>query len=195
VLLNPLSPRTDFGAEDADTLASMWWLYLVAGVTSIVFGGIILAVEWSVDSLATFIGVLFIIQGLAFVLTRPLDGSNRSTNIVAGILGAAAGIALLVWPDTGLYTLGIFVGVWVLSSGVLHVVGAFAKRHVPHWWLVLVLGLIEIPIGVWAMRRPGATIAVLVTLSAVWAIVTGVWQCMIAFEVRSLPRRLRLRPA
>jgi uncharacterized membrane protein HdeD (DUF308 family) len=46
------------------------------------------------------------------------------------------------------------------------------------------------------MRRPGLTLAVIITLTGVWAIVTGIWQILIAFEVRSLPKRLsRLRPA
>jgi Short repeat of unknown function (DUF308) len=195
VLLSPVTTRTDFGLEDAESMAAMWWVYLLGGAISLVFGAIILSVDWSVDGLAAFIGTLFIIEGAAFLITRPLDGGDRTTNVIAGLLAAAAGIALLVWPDRGLYTLGVFVGIFVISSGVLHVVGAFANRHAPHWWLVLVLGLIELPIGIWAMRRPGLTLAVLITLTGVWAIVTGVWQCLIAFEIRNLPRRLRPRPA
>ncbi len=173
----------------------MWGLYLLTGVISLVFGGIILSVDWSLDSLAAFIGAFFIIQGAAWLVTKPLDGGDRTTNVVGGLVGAGAGLALLVWPDKSLYTLGVFIGIWVISSGVLRVVGAIANRHAPHWWLVLALGLIEIPIGVWAMRRPGVTIAVLITLTGVWAIVTGVWQCVVAFEVRNLPKRMRLRPA
>jgi uncharacterized membrane protein HdeD (DUF308 family) len=195
VLLSPVNSRTDFGLQDAESLAATWWVYLLGGVISLVFGAIILSVDWSVDGLAAFIGTFFIIEGAAFLITRPLDGGDRTTNVIAGLLAAAAGIALLVWPDRGLYTLGVFVGIFVLSSGVLHIVGAFANRHAPYWWLVLVLGLIEIPIGIWAMRRPGLTLAVVITLTGVWAIVTGVWQCLIAFEVRNLPRRLRPRSA
>jgi uncharacterized membrane protein HdeD (DUF308 family) len=71
-------------------------------------------------------------------------------------------------------------------------VGAFANRHLPHWWRALALGLFEVVIGIWALRRPGLTIAVVVTLTGAWAIVVGIWQCVVAFEVRNLPRRLRL---
>lgn len=61
---------------------------------------------------------------------------------------------------------------------------------------MLILGLIEVPIGIWAMRRPGLTLAVIVTLTGAWAVVTGIWQILIAFEVRNLPKRLsRLGPA
>jgi uncharacterized membrane protein HdeD (DUF308 family) len=196
MLLNPLSNRDVFEIDEAEQVARDWWLFLVAGITSLVFGALILAVDWSVDSLAAFVGTLFIIQGAAFAVTRPLDGGTRSTNFVAGLLGLVAGILLLAWPDRGLYTLAVFAGIWIISSGILHVVGAFVNRHAPHWWLVLMLGLIEIPIGIWALRRPGLTLAVIVTLTGAWAVVTGIWQILIAFEVRSWPRRLRsFRPA
>ncbi|HEY7706983.1 MAG TPA: DUF308 domain-containing protein [Gaiellaceae bacterium] len=191
MLLSPISPKADFGVAEAESLAATWWLYLVAGIVSLVFGALILAVDWGVDSLAAFIGTLFILQGVAWLMTRSLDGGDRTANVVAGLVGAGAGLALLIWPDAGLYVLAAFIGVWIVVSGVLHVVGAIVNRHAPHWWLVLALGLVEIPIGIWALRRPGLTLAVIVTLAGVWAIVTGVWQIMMAFEVKNLPRRLR----
>lgn len=196
MLLNPVSDRDVFDVEEAESVAGSWWILLLAGLTTLVFGALILAIDWGVDSLAAFIGALFIIQGAAFLVTKPLDGGTRSTNVIAGLLGIAAGIALLVWPDRGLYVLAVFVGIWIITSGVLHIVGAFVNRQAPHWWLVLVLGLIEVPIGIWAMRRPGLTLAVIITLAGVWAIITGIWQILIAFEVRNLPKRLsRIRPA
>ena len=196
MLLNPLSDRDVFEIDEAEQVAKDWWLYLVAGLTSLVFGALILSVDWSVDGLGAFVGTLFIIQGAAFLVTRPLDGGTRSTNVVAGLLGIVAGIVLLAWPDRGLYVLAVFAGIWIVSSGLLHIVGAFVNRHAPHWWLVLLLGVIEVPIGIWAMRRPGLTLAVIVTLTGAWAIVTGIWQVLLAFEVRNLPKRLnRLRPA
>ena len=142
------------------------------------------------ESLGTFIGVMYILQGLSLALTRPLDGSGRGANLAGGALAAAAGVALIVWPDKGLTVVGVFVGVFVVSYGLLHIVGALANRQVPYWWLMLVLGLIEVPIGIWALRRPGLTIAVIVTLVGAWAVVYGIWQCVMAFEVRNLARRL-----
>jgi uncharacterized membrane protein HdeD (DUF308 family) len=191
VLMNPLTARATFDQAAADEVAPYWPFILVGGIVSVVFGALILSIDWSVDSLATFIGVLFMIQGLSLALTRPLDGSGRGSNVLAGAIAGAAGIALLVWPDKGVVTVGVFVGIFILSSGLLHIVGSLANRHVPHWWLMLVLGLVEVPIGVWAMRRPGLTLAVIITLSGAWSIATGIWQCVTAFEVRNLPRRMR----
>jgi uncharacterized membrane protein HdeD (DUF308 family) len=194
MLLNPLSDRTRFDVDEAEQAASTWWVFLVAGIVSLVFGSLILSIDWTLDGLAAFVGALFIIQGAAYLITKPLDGGTRSTNVIAGLLGIGAGIALLVWPGRGLYVLAVFIGAWIVVSGVLHIVGALANRQAPHWWLVLILGVIETPLGIWAMRRPGLTLAILITLMGVWAIVMGIWQIVIAFEVRNLVRRLRGTP-
>jgi uncharacterized membrane protein HdeD (DUF308 family) len=188
--MSPLTNRASFDQADADGVARYWPFLLLGGLISIVFGALILSIEWSVESLGTFIGVMYILQGLSLALTRPLDGSGRGANLAGGALAAAAGIALIVWPDKGIVVVGVFVGVFVVSYGLLHIVGSLANRQVPYWWLMLVLGLIEVPIGIWALRRPGLTIAVVVTLVGAWAVVYGIWQCVMAFEVRNLRRRL-----
>jgi uncharacterized membrane protein HdeD (DUF308 family) len=188
--MSPLTTRTSFGREDAEGVARYWPFLLLGGLISFVFGALILTIDWSVESLGTFIGVLYILQGLSLAFTRPLDGSGRGTNLLGGALAAAAGIALIVWPDKGLVVVGVFVGVFIVSYGLLHIVGSLANRQVPYWWLMLVIGLIEVPIGIWALRRPGLTIAVIVTLVGAWAVVYGIWQCVMAFEVRNLARRL-----
>ena len=188
--MSPLSTRTTFGRADAEEAARHWPIFLITGLTSLVFGALILSIEWSVDSLATFIGILFILQGASLAVTPPLDGSGRWSNMGAGAIAAGAGVALIAWPDKGLRTVGVFVGIFVLSYGVLHIVGALSNRQVPNWWVMLVVGLIEVPIGVWAMRRPGQTIALLITLMGAWAVVTGIYQLLTAFGLRKLPAQL-----
>jgi uncharacterized membrane protein HdeD (DUF308 family) len=189
--MNPLNNRTQFGRADAEEASRHWGIFLFAGISSIVFGALILAIDWSVDGLGTFVGVLFVLQGAWLAVTPSLDGSGRWSNLGAGVIAMAAGVALIAWPDKGLRTVGVFIGIFVLSLGLLHIVGAIANRHVPNWWHMLVLGLVEVPIGVWAMRRPGQTIALLVTLVGAWAVVSGIYQVLTAFELRKLPSRLR----
>lgn len=190
MLMSPLTNRASFDRADVEGVARYWPFLLIGGLISIVFGALILSIEWSVESLGTFIGVMYILQGLSLALTGPLDGSGRGANLAGGALAAAAGVALIVWPDKGITVVGVFVGVFVVSYGLIHIVGSLANRQVPYWWLMLVLGLIEVPIGIWAMRRPGLTLAVIVTLVGAWAVVYGIWQCVMAFEVRNLARRL-----
>lgn len=191
MLMNPLNERTEFGRADAEEASRSWWIFLFAGISSIVFGALILTIDWSVDSLGIFVGVLFILQGAWLAITPSLDGSGRWSNLGAGVIAIAAGVALIAWPDKGLRTVGIFIGIFVLSLGLLHIVGAIVNRHVPNWWHMLVLGLVEVPIGVWAMRRPGQTIVLLITLTGAWAVVSGIYQVLTAFELKKLPQRVR----
>ena len=191
--MNPLSASEAFDRDTADTLARGWWIGLVAGLISIVFGILVLTIDWSVESLAIFVGALFILEGIAWVMGRPLDGSARTWTLVLGILSAATGIVVIAWPEIGLLTLAIFFGAALVARGVAHIVGALANREAPLWWAILILGLIEIPVGIWALRRPGLTLAILITLMGVWAIVQGIWECVVAFELRNLPRRIRAR--
>src|SRR5687768_12642570 len=124
--MNPLSASEAFDRDTADTLARGWWIGLVAGLISIVFGILVLTIDWSVESLAIFVGALFILEGIAWVMGRPLDGSARTWTLVLGILSAATGIVVIAWPEIGLLTLAIFFGAALVARGVAHIVGALA---------------------------------------------------------------------
>jgi uncharacterized membrane protein HdeD (DUF308 family) len=66
--------------------------------------------------------------------------------------------------------------------GAATITGAFAGREViPDWWMWLLLGLLEIPLGVLALADPGATVAALTTVSGIWAVATGVIYAVMAF--------------
>ena len=54
----------------------------------------------------------------------------------------------------------------------------------------LLLGLLEIPLGVLALADPGATLAALITVSGIWAVATGVIYAVMAFRVKRLPERV-----
>jgi uncharacterized membrane protein HdeD (DUF308 family) len=72
--------------------------------------------------------------------------------------------------------------------GTLSISGAFAARRVlSDWWLLLITGLLEIPLGVLALANPGATLAALVTVAGIWAVAVGVMRIVLAFEVKRLP--------
>jgi uncharacterized membrane protein HdeD (DUF308 family) len=192
---NPFSAPLQYDPETADRIAETWWAGVVGGVVSVIVGAVILSVDWSVDSLALAVGILLALRGLATAASRPADGSARRVNLVVGALEIAAGVAVVVWPEIGLLTLAVVIGARILVGGVLLLVGAIVHRELPWWWLMLVLGLIQVPLGIWALRRPGMTLAILVTLVGVWAIVAGIWELVLALEIRRHARRSGGKPA
>src|SRR6478752_3425241 len=174
--------------EAAERVASNWWRLLLNGVALIVAGVLIFSINWSIRSLATFIGVLFIVQGVTYALTTGIDARARRANVVTGLLSIAAGIVIIAWPGPGVVALAIFLGAWLIVIGTLTISGAFAaRRFLPDWWLLLITGLLEIPLGVLALANPGATLAALITVGGIWAVAIGVMRIVVAFEIKRLP--------
>ena len=185
----------DFGRrltrDVAQSIASNWWVLLLNGLLLIVAGVLIFSIDWSVRSLSTFIGVLFIVQGASTALISGIDAAARRTNVVTGLLSIAAGVVIIAWPEPGLTALAIFLGAWLIVVGTITISGAFAARKImPDWWLVLILGLLEVPLGVLALADPGATLAAIITVGGIWAVAIGVMRIVLAFEIKGLPGKV-----
>jgi uncharacterized membrane protein HdeD (DUF308 family) len=172
--------------DTAERLARNWTTLLFSGLVLVVAGVLIWSIDWSVRSLSTFIGALFIFEGFWMMLTAGI--AARAANFLAGLLSVATGIVIIAWPKPSLIVLGIFLGSWLIVVGTISISGAFAARRVlPNWWLLLLLGLAEVPLGVLALANPGATLAALITVGGIWAIVIGAMRIVLAFELRHLP--------
>jgi uncharacterized membrane protein HdeD (DUF308 family) len=173
----------------AEQVARNWSLLLLNGALLVVAGIVIFSIDWTIRELATFIGALFILQGLVEALTTGIDARVRRANVVTGLLSIASGIVIIAWPGPGVLAVAIFLGAWLIVSGTLTITGAFAARRLlPDWWLLLILGLLEIPLGVLALAAPGAALAALITVAGIWAVVIGVMRIVIAFELKRLPK-------
>jgi uncharacterized membrane protein HdeD (DUF308 family) len=174
--------------DAAQQIARNWWILLLNGALLIVAGFLIFSIDWNVRDLATFIGALFIFQGIAEALTTGIDSRVRLANVITGLLSIATGVLIIVWPEPGLLAVAVVLGAWLIVMGTLAIAGAFtARSFLPNWWLLLIIGLLEIPLGVLALANPGATLAALITVAGIWAIAFGVMRVVLAFEVKRLP--------
>lgn len=172
----------------AERIARNSWMLLLNGLLLFVAGVLIFTIDWSTRSLATFIGALFIFEGVSMALTAGIDNRVGRVNVVTGLLSVAAGIAIIVWPEPGVIAVAIFLGAWLIVMGTMAISGSLAaRRFMPDWWLLLLIGLVEVPLGVLALADPGATLAALVTVGGIWATVVGVMRITLAFELRHLP--------
>ena len=175
--------------DAAERLARNWSMVLFSGALLIVSGVLILSIDWTVRSLATFVGALFIFHGLIEAATLGVGDRARAAGVLTGILSALAGVAIVVWPAPGLVVLAIFLGAWLIVTGTISMSGAFAARHVlPSWWLLLVTGVLEVALGVLALADPGATLAALITVGGIWAVAAGASRVVLSFELKRLPQ-------
>jgi uncharacterized membrane protein HdeD (DUF308 family) len=100
--------------DAAERVASNWWMFLLNGLLLIVAGVLIFSIEWSVRSLATFIGVLFILEGVTAALTTGIDARVKRANVITALLSIAAGVAIIIWPGPGIVAVAIFLGAWLI---------------------------------------------------------------------------------
>jgi len=175
--------------EAAERASRNWWLLLLNGALLIVAGVLIFSIDWTVSSLAAFIGALFIVQGVMRAFDVGLDGRVGGANVLAGVLSAIVGVAIIVWPSPGVLAVAIFLGAWLIVVGTMSISGSIAARRLlPSWWLVLVTGILEVALGVLALADPGTTLAAVVIVGGVWAVVIGVMRVVVSFELKQLPR-------
>jgi len=180
----------------ARQVSRWWWVPLVAGLLSIVLGLAILASPWTVKALVVVTGLLFVIHGVSLVLSPAYAGSSRGEQALAGAIAVIAGIVLLAWPGPSLLLLAVFAGAWLAVSGGFNVVTSIARRHtLPYWGLTTAVGVIELLLGLWAMRRPEVTLNIVVVAIGLWAVITGVLYCVLAFEVRRIARAVPAAPS
>ena len=189
MLMQPFGRPTAFDRETAVQIAKSWWILLVSGIVVAIAGMIILDAKWTVSELATFVAIVLIFQGVMRAITPPLDGSSRGWTLGFGILEIIAGIVVLAWPGQTLLLIAIFIGASIVVNGAVDIVGAVANRHdVSYWWLLLITGIIEVPLGIYLLRRPGLTLAVAITIIGIWAVLVGILQIVLAFEIKHLPK-------
>ena len=172
--------------DRAAQVKERWWIPLLAGLVSAALGLAVLAAGWSAGSLGVVTGLLFIVRGAALALNPAYAASGSGEHVLAGITGAMAGLVLFAWPGLTGQVLVLFTGVWlVVSGGFQVVVSAARRRELPYWRLTLALGLIELLLGLWAMRTPAPTSVSTGAIIGIWAVMTGILYCVLAFEIRT----------
>jgi uncharacterized membrane protein HdeD (DUF308 family) len=191
-----LTTRPQSGTESplqelAQQISDLWWVPLITGLASIGIGLAILATDWTLHALVILVGLVFIFRGIALAFSPAYASRTKGEQVAAGLIGVIAGIVLVAWPRPTLLVLAFFVGAWLAVSGCFHIITSIARRRVlAQWGVTLTLGIIELLLGIWAMRRPEATLNVIIVIIGLWAVITGVIYCVLAFEIRSGTRAI-----
>jgi uncharacterized membrane protein HdeD (DUF308 family) len=187
-------PKSRAGAVSRDAirgLARSWWLYLALGILWILFGMFVLSYNvGSLLALAVFVGVTFVMTGITQVLAAGRADSWRWLWVVGGALSIIAGILAFVWPGATLLVLSVILAWFLVFKGIVDTVGALASIGRPWWWVPLILGILELLLGIWAAGYPGRSLFVFVNLVGIYAIFYGFTELFAAFDLRGLDRRL-----
>jgi uncharacterized membrane protein HdeD (DUF308 family) len=110
-----------------------------------------------------------------------------------GVAAILFGVLALVWPGITVFALVIVFGAYALVDGAFTLLAAFGNRdggrtRGSRAWLVA-RGIAGILTGIIAAVWPGITALALLWVIAIWAMVTGVFDIVAAFQLRKEMRR------
>lgn len=80
--------------------------------------------------IALAIGILLVITGVMKLVAVSAAVSGRGWLLLGALLDIAIGIVLVAWPQFGVNSLAILLGIALLIRGLIEIVGAFALRSV-----------------------------------------------------------------
>lgn len=105
--------------------------------------------------------------------------------VIRGIAAILFGIATLVAPSMSLLALITVWGIYALVDGVFNLIAAFRGARAGRRWGWLVFeGIVSIAAGLVTFGYPGMTALVLLTLIALWAVLTGIAEIAAAIRLR-----------
>ena len=170
----------------------LWWVFLLTGALWIIFGFVVLSFDiTTVYAIAIFLGIGFIAGGVAELGLASITDSGRWLYILFGLISIGAGIVALVWPEQTFVVVAVIVAWLVLLHGILDIVTGLATRHDNDiWWLQLIVGALEIGVGLWAIGYAGRSIALLVIWVGAAALFRGISHIVLAFGLRGVGKEL-----
>jgi uncharacterized membrane protein HdeD (DUF308 family) len=155
-------------------LTGSWWLLLVLGILWILFGMFVLTYNvGSLLALAVFFGVTFLMTGVTQLLAAGRAEGWRWLGVVGGGLSIVAGILAFAWPERTVLVLAGILAWFLVFKGIVDVAVALIDTGRPWWWVTLILGTLELLLGIWAAGYPGRSLFVFVNLVGIYAVAYG----------------------
>jgi uncharacterized membrane protein HdeD (DUF308 family) len=108
--------------------------------------------------------------------------------IIRGVLGILFGLIALFAPIATAFVLAIVIGAYAIVDGVFDVIEAIRHRGSSSMWFRIVLGAVSILFGVLVLVLPGISLAILVIMVGIWAIIIGILQILSSVGHRAVPR-------
>jgi uncharacterized membrane protein HdeD (DUF308 family) len=174
-----------------------WKGKLVAGVLTVILGGMVLA--WPGPSIlvaSVLFGVYLLVSGFTQVFlafTLPRSAAARVLWFIAGALSVV--MAILSFRHFGegyaVLLLSLWIGVGFTFLGVSEVAVAGSLPALPGRFWYIVLGVISMIAGCVVLAWPFDSIVVLDIVTGAWLVLIGLLQIVQAFGIRKDAKKVR----
>jgi uncharacterized membrane protein HdeD (DUF308 family) len=109
--------------------------------------------------------------------------------LIGGLASLLFGVLAFVNPGIALLVLSMFFAAAILVDGAFNIVGAIQNREKDGWWVMLLIGVLGVGVGGYALMNPPVSMLAFVYLVALEAILLGVFLVMLGYRVRKATSR------
>lgn len=176
---------TDISGDISKSVNGSLW----TGALLIVLGIVAIALPVASTIFAeTWFALILISAGAAKIAYafQTRDRGGFVWKLLLGILYIATGVMLFVYPRTGILTLTLLLGSFLLTEGVFEFILAFRLRPQQNWTWVLADGIITLALGgmIW-FQWPFDAPWLIGTLVGASILFTGISRVMLSLNARS----------
>jgi uncharacterized membrane protein HdeD (DUF308 family) len=167
-----------------ERISRNWWLFLILGLVSILAA--ILAIVYpdiTLLALGLFVGITLLITGVMEIIEAIAGPPDlRPVNAILGVLSVVAGLICIRRPGESLLALIVVLGIYLVVSGGIAFVRAFAT--IEDRAARLGIAIIDVIVGILILSLPELSLVTLAVLFAISLIVRGAYACLVAFRLR-----------
>ena len=182
--------------DPADMLGRVgrhWGWALVFGIVTVAAG--IATLIWPDKTLvviAVIFGFQLVVTGIfRFVAAFAFDMSGGSRVLMAllGALSLIVGLYALRHILISIAALALLLGIYWVVNGVVEVFTALSHKEMDARGWTILMGCLSVAAGLILLLYPGISLLVLATLVAIWLLIFGVGEIVLAFHLRRLRHR------
>ena len=164
------------------------------GIGWVIVSLIVLAFDpTSAAAIGWMTAAVLIVAGLDEGFTALTTSDWRWLHAVLGLVLFTLGVAALLDPFQTFGILALLVGWYLVLKGTVDIVISVAGRgDVPLWGLLLASGVAQVLIGIWAVGYPGRSAWLLILWVGLGALMRGITEIVLAFQLRHFVRDTRL---
>lgn len=176
-----------------EMLSRYWWLAIVRGVISILFG--IFAFIYPGATLAALVlwfGIWAVFNGVSgifafFAYKQKHD--HRVWQLIVGLLSIAVGIMTFMSPNVTALVLIIYIAAWAFVQGIFEIITALRIYSVSGAWMLLLSGIASVIFSLLILWNPLPGAIALLWLIAAYAIVFGVLAIGFGLRMRGIAKQ------
>jgi uncharacterized membrane protein HdeD (DUF308 family) len=159
---------------------------ILAGIAGVIAGVLALAYpDVTLLALALIAGINLVVLGslsLADAFGGEQDSTSRILAAVMGILGIIAGLVVMRRPGESLLALLIVIGIWLVVSGIVDFVRAFATLE--DRALRMLVAIADIVLGGLILALPDLSLGTLAVLIGLSFVIRGIVAIVRGFRLR-----------